>query len=194
FLYDKFTSPNINQVMPQAQFTSTYLTAAKKAIVSDAWTISNQVVNEFRASYSRAIGPQLAVPAAFSNFPNVEIDPLGLNVGPNGCSPQGGVQNVYQFSDTVSYTRGKHTFKGGAGVAYDVTPTNFPSLDLPPQLQSEQDPIVTCSLPGAPTWCTNPSAGFLQTGGLLQVNVPPVDQATARAATQGFYPDIVEPK
>jgi len=336
FLYDKFTSPNINQVMPQAQFTSTYLTAAKKAIVSDAWTVSNQVVNEFRASYSRAIGPQLGVPAAFSNFPNVEIDPLGLNVGPNGCSPQGGVQNVYQFSDTVSYTRGKHTFKGGAevrktispsnflprsrgewdyaslvtfindqvpdgangalrgagspsfaanynsfygffqddwrvtskltlnlgvryeyngvpkdegtqtlnqianiagplpglpnginfrrpkpdinnwgprlgfaydptgsgkwairggaGVAYDVTPTNFPSLDLPPQLQSEQDPNVTCSLPGAPTWCTNPSAGFLQTGGLLQVNVPPVDQATARAATQGFYPDIVEPK
>ncbi len=336
FLYDKFRSPNVNAVMPQSQFTGTYGTDARKGIFSDAWTISDHVVNEFRASYSRAVGPQLTVPSKFNNFPNVEVDPLGLNVGPNGCSPQSGVQNTYQWSDTISYSRGKHGFKGGAevrktispssflprargewdyaslqtfvndqvpdgangalrgagsptfaanynsfygfiqddwkvtpkltlnlgiryeyngvprdestqafnaianyaaplpglpsgiifgvpkpdinnwgprvgfaydplgngkwavrggfGIAYDVTPTNFPSLDLPPQLQSEQDPGVTCSLPGAPAWCTNPSAGFLQSGGLLQVNVPPTDQATARAATQGFYPDIVEPK
>ena len=336
FLYDKFTSPNVNLVMPQAQFTGTYLTSAKKAIVSDGWTISDHIVNDFRASYSRAVGPQLGVPSQFSNFPNVEVDPLGLDVGPNGCSPQGGVQNVYQWADTMTYAHGKHTFKGGVevrktiapstylprargewdyaglqtlvndlvpdgangalrgagsatfasnynsfygfvqddwkvtqrltlnlglryeyngvpkdestqafnaianypgplpglphglifgipkpdinnwgprfgfaydpsgngkwavrggfGVAYDVTPTNFPTLDLPPQLQSEQEPKVTCALPGAPAWCTNPSAGFLQSGGLLQVNVPPTDQATARTATQGIYPDIVEPK
>jgi hypothetical protein len=336
FLYDRFRSPNINTVMPQAQFTSDYGTDARKGIFSDAWTISDRVVNEFRASYSRAVGPVLAVPSQFSNFPNVEVDPLGLNVGPNGCSPQSGVQNVYQWADTISYSRGKHTFKGGAevrktispssflprargewdyaslqtfindqlpdganlalrgagvptfaanfnsffgfiqddwkvtpkltlnlgiryeyngvprdestqafnaianypgplpgfpngiifgvpkpdannwgprvgfaydpfadgkwairggfGIAYDVSPTNFPSLSLPPQLQSEQNPAITCSLPGAPAWCTNIAAGFLQSGGLLQVNVPPTDQLSARNATQGFYPDIVEPK
>jgi hypothetical protein len=336
FLFDRFRSPNVNTVMPQSQFTGTYGTDARKGIFSDAWTVSDHVVNDFRASYSRAVGPQLTVPGKFSNFPNVEVDPLGLNVGPNGCSPQGGVQNTYQWSDTVSYARGKHGFKGGAevrktispsiflprsrgewdyaglqtfindqvpdgangalrgagsptfaanynsfygflqddwkvshrltlnlgiryeyngvprdestqafnavasfpgplpgfpngiifgipkpdtnnwgprvgfaydpfangkwairggfGIAYDVTPTNFPDLDLPPQLQSEQEPAVTCALAGAPPWCTNISAGFLQSGGLLQVNVPPTDQASARAATQGFYPDIVEPK
>jgi len=340
FLYDQFTSPNVNTVTPQNQFTGTYLTGAKKGIFSDAWTISDRVVNDFRASYSRGIGPVLTVPAAFSNFPNIEFDSEGLNVGPQGCSPQTGIQNVYQLADTVSYARGKHTFKGGVevrktispgtflprsrgewdyanlqsfindvvpdggngalrgagsatfasnynsfygfvqddwkfnakltlnlglryeynglpkdeatqklnaianfpgplpglplpglpgmifgvpspdknnwgprvgfaydpfangkwavrggfGIAYDVTPINFPQLDLPPQLQSEQEPVVTCASATPPQWCSNPSAGFLQTGGLLQFNAPPTDQASARAATQGIYTNVVEPK
>ncbi len=43
---------------------------------------------------------------------------------------------------------------------------------------------------------TNPTAGqgFLQFGGLLQVNVPPVTQAEARAATQSLIPNHVSPK
>ena len=97
----------------------------------------------------------------------------------------------FAFDPTGS---GKWAIRGGAGIFYDITVTNFDLNLLPPQLQSEQDPTLTCSLAGAPTWCTNPSAGFLQTGGLLQVNVPPTTQAAARAATQGEMLDVVEPK
>jgi hypothetical protein len=99
---------------------------------------------------------------------------------------------------------GKWAVRGGAGLAYDVIPNNFAINSLPPQLQSEQNPGLTCALAGAPQWCatfnaanpTNPTAGqgFLQFGGLLQINVPPVTQADARAATQSFIPNQISPK
>ncbi len=340
FLYDRFRAPDFNPSQPQAQFLGTNSSDARKIIFTDAWSISNNVINDFRTSYSRLNGPNLVVPSGFENFPNVEIDELGSNLGPNGLAPQGYAQNVYQWVDNISYIRGKHTFKfggevrkyisptntlprargewdyaslsqfindfvptgangalrgagsgsvaenynafywfvqddwkvtprltlnlglryeysgvprdenlqaingvsdapelglifrapkpdvnnfmprfgfawdprgngkwairGGAGLAYDVVPNNFAINSLPPQLQSEQNPGLTCTLAGAPQWCatfdpanpTNPAAGqgFLQFGGLLQVNVPPVTQADARAATQSLIPDHVSPK
>lgn len=100
---------------------------------------------------------------------------------------------------------GKWSFRGGFGIAYDINFTNLQLLQLPPQLQSEQDPDITCGLPGAPSWCANyngttyaggglTGSGFLANGGLLQVNVPPATQADARAATQGIIVDNVSPK
>ncbi len=340
FLYDRFRAPDFNPSQPQAQFLGTNSSDARKVIFTDAWSIANNVINDFRTSYSRLNGPNLVVPSGFQNFPNVEVDELGSNLGPNGLAPQGYAQNVYQWVDNISYIRGKHTFKfgvearkyisptntlprargewdyaslsqfindfvptgangalrgagsgsvaenynafywfvqddwkitprltlnlglryeysgvprdenlqaingisddpalgltfrapkpdtnnfmprfgfawdprgngkwavrGGAGLAYDVVPNNFAINSLPPQLQSEQNPGLTCTLAGAPQWCatfdpanpTNPAAGqgFLQFGGLLQVNVPPVTQADARAATQSLIPDHVSPK
>ncbi|SRR5581483_4092546 len=98
----------------------------------------------------------------------------------------------------------KWAIRGGFGIAYDVAFQNLPLLQLPPQLQSEQDPDITCGLSGAPSWCAgfnsatwtaggNTGQGFLVGGGLLQVNVPPVTQADARAATQGVMLDQVQP-
>jgi hypothetical protein len=93
----------------------------------------------------------------------------------------------------------KWAVRGGFGVSYDVTPQNFPLLQLPPQLQTEQNPDITCTLPGAPAWCANfvgggPGTGFLSGGGLLQVNVPPATREEAQAATQGIILDQVQPK
>jgi len=335
FLYDRFRAPDYNSTQPQAQFFGTYVSDARKVIITDAWTIASNLMNDFRVSYSRLIGPKLVLPAGFENFPNIEIDELSSNLGPNGISPQAYIQNVYQAMDNITYIRGKHTFKagaefrnnisfseglprargewdyaslntfindlvpdgangalrgagsgtwsgnshsffwfaqddwkvtprlilnlglryeyngvgrndnlqagnsiaddpnfgiffrapkpdknnfmpkfgfawdpnghgkwavrGGAGVAFDVWPNNFSINSLPPQLQSEQNPDLTCALPGAPAWCPSYLAntggqGFLQGGGLLQVNVPPVTQAEARALTQSLILDRVDPK
>jgi hypothetical protein len=100
---------------------------------------------------------------------------------------------------------GKTAVRGGVGISYDVIPQNFPTLSLPPQLQSEQDPFITCGLPQAPSWCAGfdgtvydagggTGQGFLQNGGLLQINTPPATQADARGATQGRILDHVMPK
>jgi len=339
-LYDRFRAPDFNPSQPQTQFLGTNSSDARKVIFTDAWSVSNSVINDFRTSYSRLNGPNLIVPGGFVNFPNVEIDELGSNLGPNGLAPQGYTQNVYQWVDNITYIRGKHTFKfgaevrkyiaptntlprargewdylslsqfvndfvptgangalrgagsgsvadnynafygfvqddwkitprltlnvglryeysgvprdenlqainavsddpalgilfrapkpdtnnfaprvgfawdptgrgkwavrGGAGLAYDVVPNNFAVNSLPPQLATEQSPAVTCALSGAPAWCStfdpaspsNPTAGqgFLQGGGLLQVNVPPITQADARAATGSLIPDHISPK
>ena len=333
-LYDRQRLPQVNPIQPQKQFTGLQTDDARKYILTDAWTISSRVINDFRLSFSRLNGPNLVDPTQFANFPNVEIDPFGSNLGPYSLAPAGYVQNVYQAVENVSYIRGKHTFKvgvegrnyitettslprargewdyaslnslvndlvpdggngalrgagtassannnpavywfvqddwkvtprltlnlglryewsgvprdegkqalnaiandptvglifrkpksdtnnfgphlgfawdptghgkwsirGGGQIAYDVIPLNFAINSLPPQLQTEQNPTLTCALPAAPAWCTSsggkPGPGFLAGGGLLQVNVPPTTTADARAATQALILDMVDPK
>ena len=328
-LYDRLRLPQVNTTQPQSQFTGTQQSDARKYIFTDAWTISSRVINDFRASFSRLNGPNLVTPSQFANFPNVEIDEFGSNLGPFSLAPQGYTQNIYQLVDNVSYIRGKHTFKagiegrdyiaptndlprargewdyktlnafindlvpdglngalrgagtgsvadnykavywfvqddwkltprltlnlglryewsgvprdeakqalnsiaddpavgiffrkpkadvnnigphigfawdptghakwsirGGGQIAYDVIPNNFAINSLPPELQTEQNPAITCSLSNAPAWCPN-GPGFLQGGGLLQVNVPPTTTAEARAATGSLIPDHISPK
>ncbi len=38
---------------------------ARKVILGDVWALSPTMVNEFRFSFSRAVGPDLVVPSAF---------------------------------------------------------------------------------------------------------------------------------
>lgn len=334
-LYDRQRSPQVNPVQPQSQFTGAVQSDARKYILTDAWTVSSRVINDFRASFSRLNGPNIVTPSQFTNFPNVEIDAFGSNTGPYSLAPQGYIQNIYQLVDNVSYIRGKHTFKfgvegrnyitesdslprargewdyaslntfindlvpdggngalrgagtgtsalnnpavywfvqddwkltprltlnlglryewsgvprdeglqalnaiandpavglifrkptsdtnnfgphvgfawdptghgkwsirGGGQIAYDVIPTNFAINSLPPQLQTEQNPTLTCLQSGAPAWCTSglggtEGPGFLAGGGLLQVNVPPTTTIDARKATQALILDMVDPK
>jgi hypothetical protein len=348
-LYDKNRQPNVNADTPLNQFSGDTATDVRKYLAKDTWTINDRLVNDLRASLSRFV-LDFTVPPAFNNFPNAEIDADGLNIGPQGCSPQGNTINTYQVLDNVSYVRGRHTFKagvewrhwiapggflprargewdyadinqlvndfvpngsngalrgagsgffagnqngiygffqddwkvtarltlnlglryewngvprddglqalnsistlsgvpsitsgsgsgfdfrkpdsdknnfgprigfaydpfgnakwairGGFGISYDVTPQNFPSISLPPQLQTEQNPILTCNLSGAPAWCANfdqtayakggnTGQGFLGGGGLLQVNVPCATQLDCRASTGATIVNIVEPK
>jgi hypothetical protein len=89
----------------------------------------------------------------------------------------------------------KWAVRGGAMMSFDKEPQNFPLLNLPPQLQTEQNPALTCSGSSgpAPAWCVS-GTGFLAGGGLLQTNVPPTTQAEARSATGSIIVDQVKPK
>jgi carboxypeptidase family protein len=114
--------------------------------------------------------------------------------------------DVNNFAPRVGFAydptgRGKWAIRGGAGFAYDVIPNNFAINALPPELQTEQSPAVTCGLPGKPAWCatwnkslTDSGQGFLAGGGLLTTNVPPTTQAAARAKTGNIILDRVDPK
>lgn len=126
-LYDRFRAPDFNASQPQPQFLGTNESDSRKYILTDAWTIAPSVINDFRASFSRLAGPNLVVPAAFTGFPNIEIDPQGINTGPDGLAPQGYTQNVYQLSDHITWVKGKHTLKFGV----EYRDTIAPSLNLP---------------------------------------------------------------
>jgi len=123
-LYDRQRLPQVNPIQPQSQFTGTQTDDARKYILTDAWTISSRVINDFRLSFSRLSGPNSLPPSQFANFPNVEIDPFGSNLGPFSLAPQGYVQNVYQAVENVSYVRGKHTFKAGVEGRNYITETS----------------------------------------------------------------------
>src|SRR5215472_69909 len=125
-LYDRSRSPNVNVDTPQPQFTGTLPGDTRKYLFKDTWAVSSQFVNEFRTSYSRLVAG-FAVPAAFANFPNAEVDSLGVNVGPQGCSPQSTILNTYEFVDNMSYVRGKHNLKWGAKWYHVIAPNvNLP--------------------------------------------------------------------
>src|SRR5258708_32845979 len=109
FLYDRFRAPDFNAVLPQTQFLGTNQADAKKAIVSDAWALSSSVVNDFRFSYSRLRGPALIVPSQFATFPNVGIDDLAINLGPDGNAPHSYPPNTYHWSPSISWVTAQHT-------------------------------------------------------------------------------------
>jgi hypothetical protein len=123
-LYDRNREPQVNPIQPQSQFTGTQQSDARKVILTDSWTISSHFINDLRASYSRLNGPSDNVPTAFTNFPNVEIDAFGSNVGPYSLAPSSYAQNIYQLIDNLSYIRGKHTFKFGVEGRNYISPTN----------------------------------------------------------------------
>ena len=124
YLYDRFRAPNQNADLPVSEFTGSRFNDNRKAIVTDVWAISNFFINDLRASYSRNVNG-FGVPTQVANFPNVEIDNLTLDIGPDVGSPQGGGQNTYQISDQMSYVRGAHTFKWGAEWRHWIAPSEF---------------------------------------------------------------------
>jgi len=124
FLYDRYRSPNQNPDLPLPQFTGDFAADNRKLALTDIWAITSRLVNDLRISYSRSV-KAWTIPQQFANFPNIEIDALGLNVGPEGNSPQSSIQNTYQALDNLSYILGRHQIKAGIEYRNWVSPGDF---------------------------------------------------------------------
>ena len=126
-LYDRERQPQVNAVEPLPQFNGTRDQDGRKFILDDAWTLTPTLVNNFTFAFTHFVGPDLVVPSKYADFPNVEVDDLGVDIGPDGCSPQSTVTNIYQWSDSVTKVIGKHTVKTGVEIRNNISPT----VDLP---------------------------------------------------------------
>jgi hypothetical protein len=174
----------------------------------DDWKVSPRLTVNLGVRYEWFGVPYLATLQqlnAISNCPGCTSQYL-----PNGFDFRVPKSDTNNFAPRLGFAwdptgSGRWSVRGGFGLSYDVIAQNFPSLQLPPQLQSEQDPDITCGLPGRPSWCAgyNSTAylagqqtgpNFLAGGGLLSVNLPPTDQAEARASTQGYIFDQTMPR
>jgi hypothetical protein len=70
--------------------------------------------------------PSLSPPGTLDVYPNIILSELdGLELGPDGNSPQGGAINTYQWVDTLSYLRGRHTWKMGVDARLWIAPSLF---------------------------------------------------------------------
>jgi hypothetical protein len=87
------------------------------------------VTNEFRLGYNRYNNSTPAGNFKFpglDSFPNLQPDDnLGLQLGPDGNAPQFTIQNLYQLTDNVSWTKGRHQFKFGFDGRKYISPQSF---------------------------------------------------------------------
>ncbi|MEN6536996.1 MAG: carboxypeptidase-like regulatory domain-containing protein [Bryobacteraceae bacterium] len=97
---------------------------------SDTWTLTPNVINEFKVGFSRNYNPRegslsgqemvsllgiQGLPAQAErprNIPGVSIGNVSAVQSREGLYP---AENVYQASDQVTYIVGRHTLKGGVG-------------------------------------------------------------------------------
>jgi len=151
FAYDRFRAPLVS-VFPLPVFTGVQQFDAKSATVSDVYSISPTIINEFRAGYRRsqfATGvPNIAPPGNLDVYPNLIIAGLGsLELGPDGNSPQSNVLNQYQWVDNLSISRGAHYFKLGVDARLWIAPGVFLPRERAEYRYSSLDKFVKDSVP-----------------------------------------------
>ena len=103
--------------------TNNYLVA-----ISEFHTFTPSVINEFRLGYNRYYNTYSAGDfkwPGLDQFPNVNIFELNAQLGPDGNAPQAGVQNQYQLTENLSWTKGKHSLKFGFDGWKQISPQSF---------------------------------------------------------------------
>jgi Carboxypeptidase regulatory-like domain len=109
-------------------FFSTTPFSAHLIALTEYHNFSPRVQNEFRLGYNRE-NTTFSVPGitfpGLDVFPNLTINDLGLNIGPDPNAPQFAIQNLYQVVDNVSWTRGNHSLKIGGEYRKYISPQLF---------------------------------------------------------------------
>lgn len=109
-------------------FYTTVPTNNYLATFSEYHTFSASVVNEFRLGYNRN---SQDFPAGnftwpgLDQFPNIVVNELNAQLGPDPNAPQFGYQNLYQLTDNVNWTKGNHSFKFGFDGWRIIAPQSF---------------------------------------------------------------------
>ncbi len=125
FLYNNSTGLDFNAELPV--FFEPEPDINKSGSFSEFHTFSPTLQNEFRVSYSRnnqSVGAGDFKFPGLSMFPNVAIDELGLQIGPDPNTPSGSIENLSTLQDNVTKTVGRHTIKAGYS-ASDVILAGF---------------------------------------------------------------------
>lgn len=118
----KYGQNPVKQVSPGLTFVLTNLPGFGASVTSKAQTltfgytstISNSLVNQFRFGFGRS-NPDFPANSPFPLGPTISIAGLD-NFGETFIVPQGRTQNTFQYLDTVSWVKGRHTFKFGADI------------------------------------------------------------------------------
>ncbi len=83
-------------------------------------TFSSTVLNEFRAGYTRN-GNVTTVP--LPGVPSIGLDVVGF--GTDEGNPQSVQENIYNYADTLSITRGKHNLRAGGELRRNIENSNI---------------------------------------------------------------------
>jgi Carboxypeptidase regulatory-like domain len=97
--------------------------------INEYHTFTPTLTNELRFGYNRftqVFSSGNFVFPGLDVFPNLQFNDLNsLQVGPDGNAPQGAVQNTYQLSEALTWTKGNHTLKFGIEGRKLIAPQTF---------------------------------------------------------------------
>ena len=102
-------------------FTNPSILTTPNFQVSFIHTLTTGLLNEFRAGYALN-GNAVAVP--LPRVPSIEPDDDVLGFGTGEGVPQSYRENIYNYSDFVSITHGKHNLKAGGEIRRNIENTD----------------------------------------------------------------------
>ena len=95
---------------------------------TNVFVVQPNLTHEFRFSFRRHVKDipttRLTYPG-LDAFPNIQLNDLGINLGPFLESPQFFIENNYQIVDNVTWTLGNHTLKFGTDTRRIISPQSF---------------------------------------------------------------------
>ena len=128
-----------NEVTPALKLNGTKLDArVHQAMVGNTWSLSPTLLNEFRfgfnyffntfgreLAFERDVVSELGIPGISQNPPEAwgipSIGITGFNgFGDNTEGPYTIDNRTFEFSDNLTWIRGRHAFKAGASFRYDM--------------------------------------------------------------------------
>ncbi len=98
------------------------------ATLTEFHNFSPSLTNEFRLGFNRYSQVSNVSDQKFPGldaFPNLTIDELGVNIGPDPNAPQITIQNLYQLTDNLSWLKGAHTITAGGDFKKYISPQSF---------------------------------------------------------------------
>jgi len=100
---------------------------ARQVTVNYTSAFTSNLVNQFRFAFGRTKPNFLPLTSLKPPFaPLIQISGFA-NMGVSSIIPQGRVQNTFQYGDTISWTRGRHSFKFGGDTFRYQSPSYFDS-------------------------------------------------------------------
>jgi len=121
-------NPIIDNAATFAQFFTTVPIHTRIFSYTMLHNFTPSVTNELRLGYRR-LSQNFGVPAisfpGLDAFPNITVDELAFNIGPDPNAPQFNFENNYQVVDNVSWLKGNHSFKFGVDFRKLISPQSF---------------------------------------------------------------------
>ena len=126
YIYNRQSAIDINATLP-AFFTSN-TDSYHVASLAEYHDFTPSLVSEFRLGFNRIYVPTVAGNFKYpglDSFPNIDLNDLGVQLGPDPSAPQEAIQNMYQMQDNVTWVKGRHTIQFGMDLRRYISPITF---------------------------------------------------------------------
>jgi hypothetical protein len=127
YVYNKFTGIDTAAALPA--FYQPIPDDFHLIALSEFHNFTANLINEARIGYNRFFNE---TPSGNYQYPGLDSFPTiyaydsgFLEIGPDGNAPQSTIQNLYQFTDNMSWIKGKHNFKFGFDGRKYISPQSF---------------------------------------------------------------------